>query len=214
VWDVSKMLGPPRGLDEALAAGRFAHVVLDYKSQPWEWPTLPGRYHDIHEFSEGVDAVRAFAGAETSPRRLLARTSLPPPLPEGAERLFDFEAGYGGFVADGDAWGAQPAPAQAGLHGRAAADSRRFGPDRTGTLRSPPFPLRRPRLRFTLTGSRDPGLRVLLIDGVGMSHAASPGGGLETVEWDVSALVGRNATLVIEDRSAQGGLAVDEVVAF
>jgi hypothetical protein len=214
VWDVTALLGRPAGLDEAIAGGRFSHVVLDWKSQPGEWPTLPARYHDIHEFADGIDAVRSFAGAETSPRRLLARTRPPPSLPPGGERLFDFEGGYSGFVADGDAWGVEPAPAQRGLFGRAAADSRRFGPERTGELRSPPIALRRPRLRFTLAGSRDPDLRVLLLEGTGVSHTASPGGGIEIVEWDVGPAAGHTATLIIEDRSPRGGLAVDEVVAF
>jgi hypothetical protein len=34
------------------------------------------------------------------------------------------------------------------------------------------------------------------------------------VEWDVVALKGRPLTLIIEDRSAAGGLAVDEIVSY
>jgi hypothetical protein len=214
VWDVGRMFGSPAGLDQALASGRYAHVILDYKSQPWEWPALAGRYHDIHQFTEGVDAVRAFSGAETSPRRLLARTVPPPPLPAGGARLHDFESGWAGFTPSGEAWGVEPAPALTGLYGRAAADSRRFGPQATGTLRSPPIVVSAPRLRFTLVGDRDPALRVLLVDGAETSHNVSPGGGAQTVEWDVSGLRGRTVTLVLEDRSALGGLAVDEIVSF
>jgi hypothetical protein len=77
VLDVSAMLGRPARLDQALEQQKFAYVILDWKSQPWEWPTLAGHYHDVGVFQDGVDAVRAFSGAETSPRRLLART--PPP---------------------------------------------------------------------------------------------------------------------------------------
>ena len=55
---------------------------------------------------------------------------------------------------------------------------------------------------------------MLLVDGADVSHVVSPGGGTETVEWDVSRSVGRTATLIIEDRSSRGGLAVDEVVTF
>jgi hypothetical protein len=213
VWDVTAKLGRPAGLDQALASGRFSHVVLDWKSQPWEWPTLVGRYQEVHQFADGVDAVRAFSGAETSPRRLLARTTPAPPPPAGGARLFDFETGYAGFRATGQAFGAEPAPAPPGQHGR-AADSRRLGPGATGTLTSPPFSIRQPRLRFLLAGDRDPRLRVLLLDGAGVSHQASPAGGTETVEWDVSRLLGGSATLVIEDGSPAGGLAVDEIVTF
>ena len=176
---------PGRPRSGARVSGRFAHVILDWKSQPWEWPALAGRYHDIHQFADGVDAVRSFSGAETSPRRLLARTVRPPPLPAGGARLFDFESGWAGFAPSGEAWGVEPAPALAGLYGRAAADSRRFGPQATGTLRSPPIAISAPRLRFTLVGDRDPGLRVLLVDGAETSHNVSPGGGAQTVEWDV-----------------------------
>jgi hypothetical protein len=214
VWDVTAMLGRPAGLDEALASGRFAHVVLDWKSQPWEWPSLAGRYRDVHQFADGVDAVRSFSGADTSPRRLLARQVAAPPLPAGGARLFDFETGYAGFSASGQAFGAEPAPAAPGLFGRGAADSRRFGPEATGALTSPPFPITRPRLRFLLDGAKDPGLRVLLLDGAEVSHTATPSGGTETIDWDVSNLRGRSVTLVIDDRSPAGGLAVDEIVAF
>ena len=215
VWDVTAMLGRPAGLDEALASGRFSHVVLDWKSQPGEWPTLAGRYRDVHQFADGVDAVRSFSGADTSPRRLLARQVAAPPLPAGGARLFDFETGYAGFSGSGQAFGTEPAPASPGLFGRGAADSRRFGPEATGALTSPPFPVTRPRLRFLLDGAKDPGLRVLLLDGAEVSHTATPSGaGTRTIDWDVSRLRGRSATLVIDDRSAAGGLAVDEIVSF
>jgi hypothetical protein len=214
VWDVSALLGRPAGLDQALAEGRFSHVVLDYKSQPWEWPTLAERYHDVHRFTDGVDAVRSFSGAETAPRRLLARTTPPPPLPAGGVRLHDFESGYAGFRPGGTAFGAGPATAPAGLFGRFAADSRPAGGPATGTLTAQ-VAITHPRLRFALTGDADPALRVQLIDGGQASHSASPrGDGVQTVEWDVSRLTGRGVTLVIEDGSSTGGLAVDEIVTF
>ena len=214
VLDVAAKLGRPAGLDQALADGRFAHVILDWKSQPWEWPTLDGRYHEVYQFTDGVDAVRAFSGAETSPRRLLARTAAAPALAAGARRLQDFEAGWPGWSTGGEAFGDGPAPASAGMYGRAAADSRRLGPAVEGTLRSPPLRLDRPRLRFRLDGPADPGLRVLLLDGPEAARSASPTGKPTDIEWDVAALKGRPLTLVIEDRSATGGLAVDEIVSY
>jgi hypothetical protein len=214
VLDVAAQLGRPAGLDQALASGHFAHVILDWKSQPWEWPTLDQRYHDVHQYSDGVDAVRSFSGAETSPRRLLARTVPAPPPPSGARLLADFESGYAGFVPAGDAYGTAPAPALAGLHGRAAADSRRYGPAAQGALRSPPITVDRGHLRFTLVGPADPGLRVLLLDGPEVARSAAPGGRPQVVDWDLADLRGRSVTLVIDDRSASAGLAVDDVLLY
>ena len=73
VHDVEAALGRPRGLDQAIAEGRFAAIVLDWKSYPGEWPNLSARYHLAHEYREGTDSVRMFAGAQTSPRQLWLR---------------------------------------------------------------------------------------------------------------------------------------------
>jgi hypothetical protein len=80
VHDVEAALGRAKGLDQTIADGRFAAIVLDWKSYPGEWPNLEGRYHVIHEFHEGTDSVRMFAGAQTSPRQLLVPNVDPPPL--------------------------------------------------------------------------------------------------------------------------------------
>ena len=84
VRDVEAALGRPKGLDQAIIDQRFAAVVLDWKSYPGEWPNLDRRYHLIHEFVEGVDSVRMFAGAQTSPRVLLVPARDPPPGQAGA----------------------------------------------------------------------------------------------------------------------------------
>jgi hypothetical protein len=68
VRDVEAALGRPKGLDQAMSDQRFAAVVLDWKSYPGEWPNLDRRYHVIHDFVEGVDSVRMFAGRR--PRRV------------------------------------------------------------------------------------------------------------------------------------------------
>ena len=70
VHDVEAALGRPTGLDQAIAEQRFAAIVLDWKSYPGEWPNLDARYHVARELSEGVDSVRMFAGAQTSPNRI------------------------------------------------------------------------------------------------------------------------------------------------
>ena len=71
VRDVEASLGRPKGLDQAILNQAFAAVVLDWKSFPGEWPNLDRRYRGVREFVEGVDSVRTFAGAQTSPRTLL-----------------------------------------------------------------------------------------------------------------------------------------------
>jgi hypothetical protein len=70
VHDVQAALGRAKGLDEAIAQKRFAAIVLDWKSYPGEWPGLDRNYHLAGEFREGVNSVRMFAGAQTSPDRL------------------------------------------------------------------------------------------------------------------------------------------------
>jgi hypothetical protein len=67
VHDVEAALGRPAGLDQAIAEQRFAAIVLDWKSYPGEWPNLDARYRLDRQLSEGVDSVRMFAGAQTSP---------------------------------------------------------------------------------------------------------------------------------------------------
>src|SRR5262249_51222098 len=77
--------GRPRGLDQALADGRFALVIMDYKVVWGEWPTLLGRYRRTELLEPGVDAPRSFSGADTAPRFVLT------PRPAGAEVVWAAE---------------------------------------------------------------------------------------------------------------------------
>ncbi len=215
VMDVAGSLGRPAGLDQAFLDRRFGFVLLDWKSQPGEWPTLGMRYHMVEEIFDGQGAVRSFAGAETSPRQLWLPNRDAPAAPANGSRLFDFESGqWAGFTSEGDAFGAGPAPATAEFFGRFAADSRRFGSGPMGILRSPPFVLLHPHLRLSLAGDADPRLRVVLLDGADVPRSATPDAGARIVEWDVAELVGHTVILMLEDGSTAGGLALDEVVGF
>jgi uncharacterized membrane protein (UPF0136 family) len=215
VMDVGATLGRPAGLDRAIFEQRFPWIILDWKSLPGEWPALEARYRVVHAFSDGVDAVRMFSGADTSPRWLLLPARDPPPIPPGGRRLTGFEGPtWSGWTPDGLAFGPTPAPAPEGLFGRLAADSGRSGAAPQGALRSSPFVLDRPHLRFTLSGPADPALRVLLLAGTTPARVASPRGGVASVEWDVRDLVGREVALVIEDRSPTSALAVDDIVVY
>jgi hypothetical protein len=156
-----------------------------------------------------------FAGAQTSPNALLIPTREPPPLPPGARRLEDFEAGaWQMFVPEGEAFGNKPAPAPPGMYGRFAADSTRLGPAALGALRSAPFTVAESHLRFVLSGPADPALRVVLLDEGQVVRKASPTGAATVVDWNTSDLVGRSVVLLVEDQSPTGGLAVDEIVAY
>jgi hypothetical protein len=214
VHDVEAALGRARGLDQAVADQRFAAIVLDWKSYPGEWPNLESRHHVVHEFAEGVDSVRTFAGAQTSPRQLLLPNVQPPPLAAGGRRLFDFESGaWTEFSVEGTAFGAGPAPAPIGTYGRFAVDSGRQGPAARGVLRSPPFVIEAPRLRFVLGGPPDPGLQVSLREQATVLATATPSGQPHWFEWNTSEWVGKTVSLVLEDDSSSAGLVADEFVA-
>lgn len=214
VHDVQAALGRAKGLDQSVADQRFAAIVLDWKSYPGEWPNLDARYHVFREFVEGVNSVRTFAGAQTSPRHLLLPNVAPPPVAPGGRRLFDFESGtWAGFSVEGAAFGSSPAPAPTGTYGRFAVDSGRAGPSSQGVLRSLPFTIEAPRLRFVLGGPADPGLAVSLRQGDTVLATATPSGQVRWVEWNTTEWVDKTVTLVIEDASSGAGLVVDELVA-
>jgi len=219
VRDVEAALGRPKGLDQAMSDQRFAAVVLDWKSYPGEWPNLDRRYHVIHDFVEGVDSARMFAGAQTSPRALLVPTRDPPPIPPGGRRLYDFEGGnFTGFSVEGSAFGTVPAPAPIGMYGRFAADSGRGTAQARGVLRSQPFVIDAAHLRFTLAGPADPklhvSLHVSLIEGQTILTRSSPTGTARVVEWNTSEWVGKTVEIVLEDDSTEGALVADEFVAY
>jgi hypothetical protein len=215
VRDIGAGLGRPEGLDQALQGQFFSAIVLDWKTLPGEFPFIDSRYHLWWPLREGVDSVRMFAGAQTSPNALLVPTLAAPPVPAGGRHLADFETGtWQIFVAEGEAFGNGPAPASPGMYGRFAADSTRLGPAAQGALRSAPFTVDRSHLGFVLSGPADRGLRVALFDEGKLVRAASPSGRTVVVEWDTSDLVGRSVMLLVEDQSPNGGLAFDEVVTW
>jgi hypothetical protein len=215
VRDVEAALGRPKGLDQAIVDQQFAAIVLDWKSYPGEWPNLDRRYHKIRDFKEGVDSVRMFAGAQTSPSALFAPTRDPSPIPLGGRRLYDFESGdFAGFSVEGTAFGAAPAPAPFGMYGRYAADSGRAGASARGSLRSQPFTIEAAHLRFALAGPADPGLRVVLREGEATLASASLSGTVGLVEWNTSEWVGKTVELVVQDDSTTGALVVDEFVVY
>jgi hypothetical protein len=214
VMDVRDSLGRPAGLDQAVRERHFPWIILDWKSQPGEWPFLDANYRPVQDLRDGVDTVRSFAGAETWPRSVWVPVRDPPPLPAGGRRIADFESGtWAGWLSEGG-FGSGPATARDTLFGRYAADSARFGANQQGSLRSPPFRVDRKHLRFVLDGARDAALRVRLVDGAETARALTPQDGVQTIDWDLSDLRGHDVVLVLEDRSPTHGMAVDEVVLY
>jgi hypothetical protein len=214
VKDVGPALGRPLGLDQAVADRRFPWIILDWKSQPGEWPYLDTRYRPVRDLHEGVDSVRMFAGAETSPSTIYVPVHDPPALPPGARRIADFESGgWAGWFAEGG-FGSGPATARDSLFGRYAADSARFGNGPQGSLRSPPIHVDRKHLRFVLDGKKDPALSIRLLDGAEAVRSVALKDGVTTVDLDVADLMGHDVVLFLEDRSPNAGFAIDEVVLY
>jgi hypothetical protein len=214
IRDVEAALGRPEGLDQALANQHFGALVIDWKALPHEFPFLD-RYHLVHQFREGVDAVRTFSGAQTSPFNLYLPNRAAPPLPPDGRRVADFETGdWQGFVPAGQAFGPRPGAASADAYGRFAAESaNQAGVAGMGTLRAQ-LAIDRSHLRFSLAGPPDDRLRVALLDDATVVRTASPTGDASMVEWDVSDLAGRTLVLSIEDASPTNGMSVDEIALY
>ncbi len=216
VMDVREALGRPEGLDQAMDGRKFSFIVLDWKHIPYEWPGLEARYRIVSEFRDGVDTVRNFSGADTWPRYLILPIKDGPPIPAGGRTVTNFETGrWEGWTVEGGAFGPGPWYATDELFGKFAADSGRFGPAQTGSLRSTPLKIDRPHLRFVITGPTDAALSVSLMDGANAARVVNNGSGKATVvDWDVSDLIGHSVTLVVQDRSPSSGIAIDEIVAY
>jgi len=144
--------------------------------------------------------------------------------------IADFEGDdYGGWKAEGSAFGDRPArgtlPGQmevSGYLGRGLVNSFAGGDDATGTLASPPFKIDRPFLNFLIGGGGFEGETCLdlLVDGQVARTAAGrnrDAGGTEALRWDgwdVKDLAGKQATLRVVDRrkGGWGHISIDQIV--
>ncbi len=144
--------------------------------------------------------------------------------------LNDFEAlDYGNWTATGTAFGTAPAqgalPGQMqviGFKGKGLVNSFKGGDDSTGTLTSSKFKVERKFITFLIGGGgyANETCINLVIDGKPVRTATGPNtqsGGSEAlspVAWDVTELIGREATIVIVDER-QGGwghINIDHIV--
>jgi fructan beta-fructosidase len=148
--------------------------------------------------------------------------------PDVIVAAFD-EDTYGGWIANGEAFGTGPAhgtlPGQmdvTGFVGRGLVNSFVKGDGSTGSLISPPFPIERPYLNFLIGGGRNPGSLCidLIVEGKVVRTATGPNdqpGGTEQLDWaawDVRDLMGQSAVLRIVDHETGGWghITVDQIV--
>ena len=149
------------------------------------------------------------------------------PTEVGLRVLFDFERGYAGWQATGNAFASGPSsmhPANeqplTGGEGRFVASS--FSPTlfdaATGTLTSPAFTLDRSRLALRVGGGAHPDTRVeLLVDGQVVEQArGAQSESLARTVWDVGAYLGKTAQLrlIDEDAGPWGHILLDQVELF
>jgi len=140
--------------------------------------------------------------------------------------VFDFEHNtWEGWTRSGAAWGKGPVaeslPGQSlvvGATGQRFATSMHGGDAATGRITSPRFELEGTRLTMKIGGGTDANkLRVeLWVDGAIISTSGAPslgGDTLREVSWNITAVRGKQATLVLVDdaTASDGHLDVDDV---
>ena len=182
---------------------------------------------------EVLTRVRAAGGPEIAPYLLAAREVLRGPskpadveLKARPELIFeDFEGGtYARWTVEGTSFGTEPAagthPTQQpveGFQGRRLANSFTQGDAPKGALRSSPFQVTYPYIRFLLGGGipTKKARIVLRVDGREVREASGQNREqLEPTVWDVREFVGMEATLEIidDDDSTWGHINVDHIV--
>lgn len=130
-----------------------------------------------------------------------------------AQVLADFENGYAGWVATGDAFGAEPAqgtlPNQqpvTNYRGRGLVNSFRGGDAAQGTLTSPPFEITHDHISFLIGGGRHAETCLdLRVDGkVVRTARGREREQLAWQSWDVSEFRGKQATIQVVDKHGGG----------
>jgi sucrose-6-phosphate hydrolase SacC (GH32 family) len=148
-----------------------------------------------------------------------ARFAADPPPPSRAEFvphgkvLVDFENGYAGWTAEGEAFGDAPAagtlPNQqpvTGFRGRGLVNSYRDGDRTQGTLTSPPFEITAAYISFLVGGGPHAETRVdLRVDGkVVRTARGRERERLAWEAWDVRQFRGKKADIQVVDRHSGG----------
>ena len=219
------------GLDEALRSHQFAAIVLDNRDVDRDLPALGQEYRPALKLPSD-ERPRLYTGAGTSydpwgcclvPDSIWV-PAVPAAPPHGARAVFDFEhPTWSRWSRSGEAWGDGPVGEAlagqdlvVGATGRRFATSMHGGNAAIGRLTSPPFAIAGWRITLMLGGGTDATkLRAeLWVDGAVARTAGAPAPGgdtLRVVSWDVSALRGKTAKLVLVDDSPTGHLDCDDV---
>ncbi len=213
VWDI-------RGLKEALESHRFGAIIFDNRPIGRELRAMH-RYYRMDDFLPGTASPHVFTGAGAVWNRDVATLipksiwvpNKPLAVPEGTRVLWNFEDGrMGGWTSEGGAkakaWGrravSRPLPKQGPVRrygGRYYLSSFHGGDKATGILRSPPFLVDGSSLTFRISGGRSEHLRVeLQVDGEVIKSATGSGSErMEDITWNLAAVDGKTATLVLID---------------
>ena len=208
---------PVEGFAETFKEKRFAAVILNKHQISFALGGLKPHYR-IDAVLAPTERARTFTGAITSPTTVWIPNGPPPPLPDGADLITDFEDGYRHFTATGRAWGNSPRrggrdPRKPGLgyDGRFYARSSMGGDAATGTLSSKPFEITGPRITARIGGGSSIDLAAtLVLDGITVRSATGSGSdALFTIEWNVAEFIGKRATIVLVDQDVRGHLSAD-----
>ena len=212
-----------RDVRESFREHRFAEVILDNRPVGPELAGLSESYR-MDDFLPAELQPRVYSGASVVPRSVWVPARPLPALP-GAHVLFDFESGrLDGWRSIGSAWGRHPASGAIGNQGavrryggRYYATSYHGGDEATGTLISPPFPLRGSRITLRLSGGRSEStLRAeLWVDGERQKDSTgNRSERMEEVMWNVASHSGRSGQIVLvnAETGTWGHLNVNEIL--
>ncbi len=222
--DIGALQAPFNDRPESLTLGGLDAVAAPKPSGPAEVIWLEDAPADLPAtaVSKAIEAVRAGAtlvlsGADSQLLRSYGHATQGKDLDASRIRppiMFEnFEAGYANWEVEGAAFGSEPArgtlPNQqrvTGFTGKGLVNSYLGGDDPTGKMTSKPFTIERRFIRFLVGGGASGDTQIRLIVGGKVVRATSGRNDerLLPAAWDVSDLVGKEATIEIVD-AASGG---------
>ncbi|MGB6042039.1 MAG: DUF1549 domain-containing protein, partial [Pirellulales bacterium] len=185
------------------------------------------------QLQSALKNVRDAGGPKVAPYLLAAREVIHGPAkPADAKKnptpdivFEDFEDGtYARWKVEGDAFGTEPAAGKhpnqqpvEGFHGKRLVNSFTQGDPPMGVLRSRPFRIERPYIRFLVGGGTPTRKAKVVLQIADREVREATGKNRELLEprvWDVREFMGREAAIEIIDRtdSTWGHINVDDIV--
>jgi sucrose-6-phosphate hydrolase SacC (GH32 family) len=195
-------------------------------------PTKKDKSRWVLIMNVGSDAPAAGSGCQYFVGHFNGRTfeldpSYPKPSPEyvpQGQLIADFESGYGGWQATGNAFGDSPARGTLanqqtvdGFRGQSLVNSYLNGDQTRGTLTSPEFEITHDHLSFLIGGGHHPGRTGISLAVDGRTVRIATGDDAERLawkSWNVAEFRGRRARLEIFDQETGGWghINVDHIV--